>query len=199
VDPFQNNDPDVGSIALQNAFAADGLRWNNGSYSDYFYFVFHERAAAATGGSTSYGNNIGDSLLVLAIQYHSSSTSTASFDKSAYFGWKVSVNKATGVMTLSDFIYKPNFQNATAANAPNAADLMDNQPNVSAQLTKYFTWLTGITSAPRRVQFDYYNTTLAANNSWLLVMPLDDDQNPEYNYLRLSSNTWGGSQYPIWP
>ena len=123
----------------------------------------------------------------------------STYDKVAYFGWKVSVNKATGVMTLSDFIYKPDFQGATVAQAPNAADLMDNRPNVSAQLTKYFTWLTGMTSAPRRIQFDCYNTTLSAGNAWLIIMPLDAEQNPEYNYFRITPSTWNAYQFPNWP
>ncbi|MCL2098190.1 MAG: hypothetical protein FWH23_05465 [Bacteroidales bacterium] len=200
VDPFQNNDPNAGSIALQNAFAADGLRWANGGYQDYMYFVFHTRETASTlTPSTSYGNNVGDSLMLLAMQYHSNLSSTANMDKTAFFGWKVSVDKATGVMTLSDFIYKPDFQNAIAANAPNATDLMENRPNVGAQLTRYFTWLTGITSTPRRLQFDYYNTTLSSGNGFVIMMPLEDNLNPNYDYLRFAVGGWGARQYPNWP
>jgi hypothetical protein len=165
---------------LAQAFADDGFTW----YNQQLVFTFQIRGTAS-----GAGNNIGDTLLLCRLQY----TGDGVTDGRAYFGWRASCDAARGILTLKDFIYSPTFQNAGTSYA---SDLMS-KPHIGPALLKYFDGLTGTTAVPRRILIDHqgYDTW---GNPYMIMMPLDEVRNPNFNYSKWRIATSTSTQHPIW-
>ncbi|GHT14545.1 hypothetical protein AGMMS4956_12550 [Bacteroidia bacterium] len=182
--------------AITTTFAADRLRFDTSTCQILFVFQIRE----ATSSPSIYGNRIGDTTLLCALQYAvQGAPARNGFYRTAYFGWKASFDATHGILTLWDFRYEQFVNNSGTITPPlRAIELMDGTyPNVQAALTNYFTWLTGMGSAKRRILIDHMLWD-SWGNPYTIMMPLDEGENPDFNYLRFYHNSWGQNQCPIW-